>query len=61
MDLNSNEMKTLPLVLSHFTMAEGSYPGESLAASSIIILPIIIIYLFCQRFFTKGMTLSGIK
>ena len=59
--INSNEMKTLPLVLSHFTMAEGNYPGESLAASSIIILPIIVVYMFGQRFFTKGVTLSGIK
>ena len=59
--INSNEMKTLPLVLSHFTMAEGAFPGESLAASSIIIMPIIIIYLFCQRYFLKGMTMSGIK
>lgn len=59
--INSNEMKTLPLVLSHFTMAEGAYPGESLAASSIIIVPVILIYLFCQRYFIKGMTTSGIK
>ena len=38
-----------------------AFMSINLKKEDVIILPIIIIYLFCQRFFTKGMTLSGIK
>jgi len=56
-----NDMKTLPLILGHFTQAEGLYPGPSMAAVSIVTIPILIVYLFFQRFFVKGMSMTGLK
>ncbi len=59
--VSSNEMKTLPLVLSRFTQAEQLFPGESLAASTLVIGPILIVYAFFQRYFIKGLSMTGLK
>lgn len=59
--VQGNEMKTLPLILSRFTSGQQQVPGEALATCTLIILPIIIVYLFFQRHFVKGMTMTGIK
>jgi len=60
--VNTLDMRTLPLVLAHFSAgASGAYPGQSMAASILVILPMIIIYLFFQKDFIKGMTMVGLK
>jgi len=59
--VNRNEMKTLPLILGHFTQAEQTFPGESLAASTLVIGPILIVYGFFQRHFVRGMSMTGLK
>jgi ABC-type glycerol-3-phosphate transport system permease component len=59
--INSNEMKTIPVVLGHFTRAHGQYPGASMAAAALVVVPVIIVYLFFQRNFTKGMSMTGTK
>jgi multiple sugar transport system permease protein len=58
---NSMEMKTLPVGLSSF---QGLYSTDwslLMAASTIVLIPVIIVYVFNQRFFTKGIVMSGIK
>ena len=59
--IHSNEMKTIPVVLGHFTRAHGQYPGASMAAAVLVVVPVIIVYLFFQRNFTKGMSMTGTK
>ena len=59
--VNQNEMKTLPLHLAHFTMAEGQFPGESMAASTLVVVPILIVYAFFQRHFIRGLSMTGMK
>lgn len=59
--VHRNEMKTLPLILSHFTQAEQVFPGESLAASTLVIGPILIVYGFFQRHFVRGLSMTGLK
>jgi len=59
--INSNEMKTIPVVLGHFTRAHGQYPGSSMAASTLVVIPIIIVYLIFQRNFIKGISMTGAK
>lgn len=58
---NQNEMKTLPVLLGHFTMSEAKYPGESLAACTLVIGPVLVVYAFFQRQFIKGMSMTGLK
>lgn len=58
---NIPQMRTLPVGIMNFTSeAFGSY-HLMMAASTIVILPIIIIYIFTQKHIIAGITKSGIK
>ena len=35
--------------------------GSQMAAATLVLLPIIVVFLFCQRFFTENATSSGVK
>ncbi|MCL4378636.1 MAG: carbohydrate ABC transporter permease [Actinobacteria bacterium] len=60
--INSNEMKTLPIIFGYFSMAEGgAIAGPSMAAATIVITPVLIVYAFFQRFFVKGLSMTGLK
>jgi len=58
--INSPERKTLPIGLASF---QGLYTTEwtlLMAASIIVLLPVLIVFVFNQRFFTEGIQLSGL-
>ena len=59
--VHSESVKTIPIMLSVFTQAEAKLPGPSLAASTIVIIPVLIIYFFFQRNFIKGLSMTGLK
>jgi multiple sugar transport system permease protein len=54
-------MKTLPLLLAHFSQAEQKYPGESLAGATLVIGPVLVVYIFFQRHFVRGLSMTGMK
>ena len=58
----SSRMKfTVPLILMTF---QGGYTRNwnlLMAAATVSVLPIIIVYIFAQRYFIEGVVLSGIK
>ncbi|HLU23255.1 MAG TPA: carbohydrate ABC transporter permease [Bacillaceae bacterium] len=59
--LNDENLYTLALGLQHF---QGSYNAEwslLMAASAVVILPCIIVFMVCQKYFIKGITLTGLK
>lgn len=57
-----NESKyTLSLGLAMFTGQYGSEYGMLMAVSTVVTIPIIVIFFFTQRTFVQGMTMSGIK
>ena len=58
---NMPNMRTLPVALTTFTSEAGNQYNLMMAASTIIILPIIIVYLFMQKYIISGITNSGIK
>ena len=61
---NSQEKATLPVGLSYFQeVYQYTQPDWSLlmAGSLLVVLPVIIIFVFIQRFFVEGIKLSGIK
>jgi ABC-type glycerol-3-phosphate transport system permease component len=35
--------------------------GMSLAGGVIIFMPLFLVFLFCQRYFIKGLALGGVK
>lgn len=58
---NSMEMKTLPVGLAAF---QGLYTTNwtlLMAASVIVLIPVLLVYIFNQRYFVKGIVLSGLK
>ncbi len=57
---NRPEMKTLPIGIAHF---QGLYNTEwtlLMAASVIVIAPVILVFVFNQRFFQQGIHLAGL-
>jgi multiple sugar transport system permease protein len=55
------EMRTLPVGLASF---QGLYTTNwtlLMAASVIVLMPVLILYIYNQRFFVRGITLSGLK
>lgn len=57
----SPELKTLPLGMTDFTTEQYVYYGPQMAAALISIIPVLIIFLFGQRYFIQGVSAAGIK
>jgi multiple sugar transport system permease protein len=58
---NSAEMRTLPVGLRNFTQEAGSLFELLMAASTIAIVPILIIFFLMQKQFIEGIARSGIR
>jgi len=59
--ITSMEKKTLPVALAAF---QGVYSTDwhlLMAASTIVLIPVLLVYLFNQRFFVRGIVLTGLK
>ena len=59
--LNKSDKFTLALGLSEFTGLYSSQWHLLMAAATLIVLPVIVIFFFAQRYFVEGITLTGIK
>lgn len=60
--IDSNENKTLPLAIAE--LAAGKYVQSwpvVMAAATILVLPLIIVFFLAQRAFIRGVALSGMK
>jgi multiple sugar transport system permease protein len=58
----TDDMYTLPVALALFSVgANGTDYGLLLAGSVAVVLPIIIVFLFLQRYFIQGIASTGIK
>jgi len=59
--LNSPENFTVQLVINRFRTVYYVEWGLLMAAATVAVLPIILLYFFAQRFFIEGITLTGLK
>ncbi|QUO31392.1 carbohydrate ABC transporter permease [Faecalicatena sp. Marseille-Q4148] len=59
--LNDKEKMTLPLGLVYFSSQRGEDLAAIMAVGTMIMVPMIIIFLIFQKQFIKGLALSGIK
>ncbi len=59
--LQSERLYTLQLGLRQFEFAAGGAPAWNwlMAASLVVMLPVIVIFLLFQRYFIEGVTLTG--
>lgn len=59
--LRSNDMFTLPIGLATLLTPYGNNYDVLIAGSVLTIIPIIILFLFFQRYFIAGLTTGGVK
>lgn len=58
---NSQEMRTLPVALSAFTNEFGTDYNVLMAATNIIVLPVMIFYIILQKHIIAGVSKQGVK
>ncbi|WP_153039597.1 carbohydrate ABC transporter permease [Thermoanaerobacter sp. YS13] len=58
---NDENLYTLSVGLALLKGQHGSDFGLQMAGSTFLVIPIIIVFLFLQRYFVEGITITGIK
>ncbi|MGX7351102.1 sugar ABC transporter permease [Enterococcus canis] len=58
---SSSKMRTLPAGLALFTGQNISFYGPVMAGTVISMLPLLIIYMFAQKYFIQSTAMSGMK
>ncbi len=53
--------RTLPIILTWFSNQHGPRPELVLAATVLVILPVLVVYIFFQRWIVRGFATSGLK
>lgn len=58
---NEQEMRTLPVGLQAFTTESGTNFELLMAASALVIIPMVVFYLIFQKYIVKGISTTGTK
>lgn len=59
--VNSDELRTLPLAIPYFSGQYYSFQNLINAASLMAVVPVLMLFLFAQRYFVQGITITGMK
>ncbi|RKL65562.1 sugar ABC transporter permease [Salipaludibacillus neizhouensis] len=60
--LTNQDLHTVPLYLASFSLENGtSLGGLTMALATVSVLPIVVLYLFLQRYIIQSIALSGVK
>jgi len=59
--LTEENVRTLPIILTWFTNRMVGNDHLTMAASVLVILPVLFVFLLVQRWIVEGITLSGMK
>jgi len=59
--ITTHERRTLPLLLTWYSNSHGSRPSLTMAASVIVLLPIVVIYILFQRQIVANAATTGFK
>jgi multiple sugar transport system permease protein len=59
--LNSHQMFTMPIKINRIFNASTPRPHVVMAASTIMTLPVVILFLALERFLEEGLTAGGVK
>jgi multiple sugar transport system permease protein len=59
--LTEQEVRTLPIILTWYSNQMSERTNLTMAASVLVILPVLFVFLFVQRWIVEGITLTGIK
>jgi len=59
--LTEKNVRTLPIILTWFSNQQVDKTNLTMAASVLVILPVLLIFLLVQKWIVEGITLSGLK
>jgi len=59
--INSTRMQTLPLALAQFQGDFFTSVNLLMAASAITVIPVLVVYVFFQKYFVQALTSTGLK
>jgi multiple sugar transport system permease protein len=59
--INSTERYTLSIAVANLQGQHLTRENLIMTAALLVSLPVVVIFLFCQRYFIRGIALSGIK
>ena len=60
--VRDERIMTLPQLLTVFTLGGGAGTlGVSLAAAMVLVVPVVVAYMFLQRYFIESMAGAGVK
>ncbi|HPJ89118.1 MAG TPA: ABC transporter permease subunit [Thermotogota bacterium] len=57
----SPEVRTLPVGLANFSSEVGTLYNQLMAASTFSMLPVVILFMFVQKYFIQGIARTGLK
>jgi len=59
--ITTHERRTLPLLLTWYNAQQTSRYDLTMAASVLVLLPILVVYMFFQRWIVRGVAMTGFK
>ena len=59
--LTENRVRTLPIILTWYSNQHANQIHLTMAASVLVILPVLFVFLLAQRWIVRGITLTGVK
>jgi multiple sugar transport system permease protein len=59
--ITTHERRTLPILLTWYTSVHGSRTDLEMAAGVLVVIPILIVYTFIQRWIVQGIAMTGFK
>ena len=60
--INDNDLRTLPIAIAgFFGQHQFTQWGYVFAMSVMTLIPVVIVFITCQRFFVQGLTAGGVK
>ena len=59
--ISSKKLHTIPIGIAMFAQKATANTGYQLMAAALATVPVLILFISCQRFFVKGITLGGVK
>jgi len=57
----SPELRTLPIGLQYFVGQHATNYTQLMAGSTMALIPVLVLFIFNQRYFVEGIKLSGMK
>jgi multiple sugar transport system permease protein len=59
--ITEKERRTLPIILTWYSNQHGARPHLQMTATVMVVIPILIVYFFFQRWIVQGITMTGFK